>query len=397
MSSNLKNEFDKHFNRSKNHERRWCKDNIKQFYELNDYDNFLNYSIADTNFKTPKPIVDTITKIAKQQSYSYTCSIENSLDAIKTWYKQLHNIDLELDQIILGHGTISALIQSVQALTNINDNILIQSPVYKPFQTVIEQNKRNIINSPLVFKNHSYEIDFIDFENKIKQHNVKMFILCSPHNPSGVVWQYQVLEKIIDICLKYNVIIVSDEVHGDIVLNDKFYSLLDFKIKNNNFVVVSSPNKMFNIAGLKGSYLISKNKDILNKIKQQYLTNGFGLSNSFFQQALISAYTNKDVLIWVKEFKEYVYSNYLYLKTHFLDLYKELDYIDLKATYLVWIKFNHISVEEFKDNLQQKNLIVNLAQDFYADQTNWFRINIACPRSELIQLINRLKICLKLN
>ncbi|WP_243729749.1 aminotransferase class I/II-fold pyridoxal phosphate-dependent enzyme [Mycoplasma capricolum] len=172
--------------------------------------------------------------------------------------------------------------QSVQALTNVNDNILIQSPVYKPFQTVIEQNKRNVINNPLVFKNHNYEIDFIDFENKIKQHNVKMFILCSPHNPSGVVWQYQVLEKIIDICLKYNVIIVSDEVHGDIVLNDKFYSLLDFKIKNNNFVVVSSPNKIFNIAGLKGSYLISKNKDILNKIKQQYLTNGFGLSNSFF-------------------------------------------------------------------------------------------------------------------
>ncbi|WP_434333165.1 aminotransferase class I/II-fold pyridoxal phosphate-dependent enzyme [Mycoplasma capricolum] len=224
-----------------------------------------------------------------------------------------------------------------------------------------------------------------------------MFILCSPHNPSGVVWQYQVLEKIIDICLKYNVIIVSDEVHGDIVLNDKFYSLLDFKIKNNNFVVVSSPNKMFNIAGLKGSYLISKNKDILDKIKQQYLTNGFGLSNSFFQQALISAYTNKDVLIWVKEFKEYVYNNYLYLKTHFLDLYKELDYVDLKATYLVWIKFNHISVEEFKNNLQQQNLIINLAQDFYADQTNWFRINIAYPRSELIQLINRLKICLKLN
>ncbi|CBW54465.1 Aminotransferase (PLP dependent) [Mycoplasma mycoides subsp. capri LC str. 95010] len=393
----FKTEFDKPFNRSKTHERRWCKDNIKQFYLLDDYDNFLNYSIADTNFKTPKIIVDTIKKIAKQQSYSYTCSIENSLDAIQTWYKQLHNINLDLDQIILGHGTISALIQAVQALTNVNDNILIQSPVYKPFYNVIQTNNRNVIDNPLVYKDHNYEIDFIDFENKIKKHNVKMFILCSPHNPSGVVWKAQDLLKIVEICNKYNVVIISDEVHGDIVLKDKFYSLLEFETKNNNFVVVSSPNKMFNLAGLKGSYLISKNKDILDKIKQQYLINGFGLSNSFYQQALISAYTNKEVLDWVREFKEYIYNNYLYLKENLLDKYKQLDYIDLKATYLVWIKFNHITVDQFKENLKHQNLIINLASDFYTNETDWFRINIACPRSELIQLVEKLKICLKLN
>ncbi|WFQ92400.1 MalY/PatB family protein [Mycoplasma feriruminatoris] len=397
MSKSLIKNFNKSFNRSKTHERRWCKDNIKQSYELNNYNNFLNYSIADTNFKTPQIITNTIIKRAKQASYSYTCSIEKSLDAIKTWYKNLHNINLETDQIILGHGTISALIQAIQTLSNVNDNILIQSPVYKPFQTTIQLNNRNIIDNPLVYKDHNYEIDFIDFENKIKTYNVKIFILCSPHNPSGVVWTKQDLLKIIDICSKYNVIIVSDEVHGDIVLKDKFYSLLEFDIKNNNYVVVSSPNKMFNLAGLKGSYLISKNKEILDKIKQQYLINGFGLFNSFYQQALISAYTSDDVLIWVKEFKEYVFNNYMYLKTHLLDLYKELDYIDLKATYLVWIKFNHISVEEFKNNLKQNNLIINLAQDFYTSQTDWFRINIACPRSELKQLINKLKICLKLN
>ncbi|QVK05847.1 MalY/PatB family protein [Mycoplasma mycoides] len=393
----FKAEFDKPFNRSKTHERRWCKDNIKQFYLLDDYDNFLNYSIADTNFKTPKIIVNTIKKIAKQQSYSYTCSIESSISAIQTWYKQLHNIDLDLDQIILGHGTISALIQAVQALTNVNDNILIQSPVYKPFYNVIQTNNRNVIDNPLVYKDHNYEIDFIDFENKIKKHNVKMFILCSPHNPSGVVWKAQDLLKIVEICNKYNVVIISDEVHGDIVLKDKFYSLLEFETTNNNFVVVSSPNKMFNLAGLKGSYLISKNKDILDKIKQQYLINGFGLSNSFYQQALISAYTNKEVLDWVKEFKEYVYNNYLYLKENLLDKYKQLDYIDLKATYLVWIKFNHITVDQFKENLKHQNLIINLASDFYTTETDWFRINIACPRSELIQLIEKLKICLKLN
>ncbi|WP_334198939.1 aminotransferase class I/II-fold pyridoxal phosphate-dependent enzyme [Mycoplasma mycoides] len=291
----------------------------------------------------------------------------------------------------------SALIQAVQALTNVNDNILIQSPVYKPFYNVVQTNNRNVIDNPLVYKDHNYEIDFIDFENKIKKHNVKMFILCSPHNPSGVVWKAQDLLKIIEICNRYNVVIISDEVHGDIVLKDKFYSLLEFETKNNNFIVVSSPNKMFNLAGLKGSYLISKNTDILDKIKQQYLINGFGLFNSFYQQVLISAYTNKEVLDWVKEFKEYIYNNYLYLKENLLDKYKQLDYIDLKATYLVWIKFNHITVDQFKENLKHQNLIINLASDFYTNETDWFRINIACPRSELIQLVEKLKICLKLN
>ncbi|AJM72154.1 MalY/PatB family protein [Mycoplasma yeatsii] len=387
--------------RKQTKERRWDETFLKANYQLDDYSKVLNCSIADTDFGTPTFISDEIIARANKRSYSYTYIFNESIKAVIEWYKKFHNISLEEKWIRLGNGTVNAMHQAIIAMTNENDSVLIQSPLYKPFERSILSNKRKVVESKLIFDQQAktYKIDFDDFENKIKTNNVKMFMFCNPHNPGGVRWSKEDINKIIKICEENNVFIFSDEVHGDLVLNNKQHlSLLRFDVKNDFFVVATSPSKLFNLAGLQGSFIITKNAQVYEKINEAYTKSGLYLPNVFSQQAMIAAYTKDETLSWVEKFKTHIMQNFDYVKQNLLDKYSDvLNYVEMECSYVVWVQFNSVTIEEFKENLSRENLVVNIGEDFYNAEKNWFRMNIACPKEELNDLVNRLKKVLKLN
>ncbi|WP_434341735.1 aminotransferase class I/II-fold pyridoxal phosphate-dependent enzyme [Mycoplasma putrefaciens] len=253
--------------RKQTKERRWDDTFLRSAYKLDNYHKVLNCSIADTDFATPTYISDEIIKRAQKNSYSYTFTFDESIDAITNWYQKLHNISLQAEWIKLGFGTVNAMHQAVIAMTKQKDAILLQSPLYKPLEKSILANNRKLIENKLIFDNKTFKIDFDDFEKQIKTHNIKMFMLCNPHNPGGVQWSDQELKKMIKICEDNNVFIFADEVHGDLFLKNKQHlSLLRFKVKNDFYMVASSPNKLFNLSGLQGSFVITKNKHVYQKI-----------------------------------------------------------------------------------------------------------------------------------
>lgn len=262
----MKYDFDIIIDRSQNSERKWDQLYIAKNYHLTG-DNIINSSIADLDFLTPPPIANAILERAKKGVYSYTYVSDEFYQTISNWYYHQHQILVPVDNIKLVHGTVNALHQLIQCLTDVDDYVLIQTPVYGPFGHAIINNNRRLLTNQLQWIDDSYHIDFAAFEATIKKYHPKLFILCNPHNPGGHVWTRNELQKIIVICQQYRVLIISDEVHGDLALpNVKFHSLLSFIIRDNNLIVCNSPNKSFNLGGLKSSYIITYNAMLRAKI-----------------------------------------------------------------------------------------------------------------------------------
>src|SRR5690554_2439467 len=208
--------------------------------------------VADMDFKSPKEVIDALSKRALHGVYGYTYPQDTYYEAVINWMKRRHNWTVEKDWIVITPGIVTALNIIIQTFTKENESILIQRPVYNPFSNAIINNKRKLINSPLININGHYEIDFEDFKQKIIKNNVKLFIMCSPHNPVGRVWTKKELETLGDICLKNNVLIVVDEIHHDLVFKE--YRHLPFASLKNEFsdncITCTAPSKTFNLAGL---------------------------------------------------------------------------------------------------------------------------------------------------
>ncbi|ALD66124.1 MalY/PatB family protein [Spiroplasma cantharicola] len=384
--------FNKKIDRSKSNERKWSIEYLEENYKIDFSKKFYNLSIADLDFQTPKPIVKSIISRAKKKTYSYTYTEKKSLQAIQIWYKKMHEINLKTDLIKLVHGTVNAMFEVVKCFTKEKESVLIQSPIYQPFERSIIKTKRNVIYNNLIYRDDNYYIDFVDFENKIVKNKIKLFLWCNPHNPGGRVWEQEEILKIIEICNKNKVLIFSDEVHGDLVLNQKHNSLLNYSNLIKDFIVCNSPNKTFNLGGLKGSYMICSNKNIFEQISNQYEIDSLTSPNIFFQPALISAYTNNYSYNWLKKLKEYIYSNYTFLKQQ-LSNFQNLEIMQMQASYLVWIKFkSKLSLKDIKQQFIDNNLILSFSDDFADCKDNWIRLNIGINKKTLKQVVNKLKL-----
>ncbi|WP_339034531.1 MalY/PatB family protein [Spiroplasma endosymbiont of Cantharis rufa] len=390
----MNKDFNRKIDRSKNNERKWSIEYLEENYKIDFSKKFYNLSIADLDFQTPKPIVKSIISRAKKKTYSYTYTKRESLEAIKIWYEKMHNIILEIDLIKLVHGTVNAMFEVVKCFTKKNESVLIQSPIYQPFERSIIKTKRNVIYNNLIYKNNNYYIDFENFESQIIKNKIKLFLWCNPHNPGGRVWEETEILKIIEICNRHSVLIFSDEVHGDLILNQKHNSLLNYSSQFNNFIVCNSPNKTFNLGGLKGSYMICSNKKILEQISNQYESDSLTSSNIFFQPALISAYTNSYSYNWLQTLKKYIYSNYIFL-TQELSSFKSLEIMQMQASYLVWIKLRlNLGLKELKQHFIDNNLILSYSDDFADCKDIWIRLNIGINKINLKEVINKIKLVL---
>ncbi len=347
--------------------------------------------IADMDFKTPSFITEAIVKKAEESLFGYSFIDDTVFDSVIDWQKRRNNWDIKKEQIYFLPSVLVGMSLALECFTKKGEGVIIQTPVYPPFSSIVKDNGRKLITNPLKLKGDRYEIDFDDLNTKIDK-DTKMLFLCSPHNPVGRVWSKEELKKLGDICVKNNILIISDEIHSDLVYKEFTpIASLSSTIANNT-ITFNSPTKTFNIAGLKIAYAHSSNKDILETLKAKVNSLHIAEINTFAPEALKSGYINGAE--WVDNLNSYIYENYKYLKSF---INKELPFIkvgELEATYLVWLDFSKcdISHKQIREKLiNGAKIVLNDGLTFGKNGNKFFRINIALRQNSLKDALNKLK------
>lgn len=350
--------------------------------------------VADMDFKTAPEITEAILKKVAHGVFGYGNIPDDFFLSIIDWWADIHQFKIEKNNIISGPGMIPTLSAIVRTFVQSGENIIIQPPVYNHFYNTVENCNVGLLENNLVYKSGNYQIDFEDFEVKASHPETKLFLLCNPHNPVGKVWKKDELEKLAEICSKHKVMVVSDEIHADLVFEG--HQHIPFASVAANYelesVTCGSPCKTFNLAGLPISYVISQNFEILNKIHKTFEIQETSYPNPMAAEAMIAAY--KYGKEWLEDLKMYLYENYQYL-LDFINLnLPEIKVLPLEATYLVWLdcrSVNKTSEELSQILLEEQKLWVNPGTMYGKAGEGFLRINIGCSREILIDGLKRLR------
>ena len=349
--------------------------------------------VADMDFRTAPGIIEQAVADASLGIYGYTESKDDYFQAIASWYQNYFDWKVEKKWLVKTPGIVFAIGIAIQALTKEGDAVMIQQPVYYPFSEVIKDNNRTLVNNALVLRDGHYEIDFEDFEEKIIQNNVKLFVLCSPHNPVGRVWTADELRRIGEICLKHDVKVISDEIHSDFVYEGRkhyVFSTVDPAFEDIS-IICTAPSKTFNLAGLQISNIFIPNVQIRKAFLRQMSAVGYSQVNMIGLHACRSAYeTGRE---WLEELKVYLKGNLDYARAYLEENLPQIKLIEPEGTYLIWLdcralglpeeKLEHLIVHEAKLWLDSGAIFGEVGEGFE-------RINIACPRAVLKEALERL-------
>ena len=358
----------------------------------------LSLWVADMDFQVAKPITDALQAQVNHGIYGYSEVKSDYFDIVKNWFKDNFDWEIKKGSLVKTPGVVYAIAMAVKAFTKEGEAVIIQQPVYYPFSEMIIANNRKLVNSPLVLKDGRYEIDFEDFEKKIVRNNVKLFILCSPHNPVGRVWSVEELKRIGDICIKHDVVIFSDEIHADFVYEPNkhhvFASLGESYVANS--VIATAPSKSFNIAGLQVSNIFIENKKLRDAFRNEIVKSGYSQLNTMGLAAARAAYESGKE--WLDEVRAYIKDNLIFFRDYLKEHIGELSFIEPEGTYLVWVDFRKLGLSE----KQREDLIVNKAKlwidsgaMFGVDGEGFERFNIACPREYLKMALDSLAKAIK--
>lgn len=349
-------------------------------------------SVADMELLSPPQIIDELRQTADFGMWGYTHWGERYAAAVKHWMSTRHNWDIQADWIIQTNGVVQALYAAVRAYTDPDDGVLLLTPVYPPFYHVVEENGRRVVESPLKLEGGRYQVDFADFEEKAKQ--CKAFILCSPHNPIGRVWTEDELRRMGNICLKNNVLVISDEIHFDLIMpgyRHTSYATLGADYAN-RCVVCTAASKTFSLAGLCVANILVPNAGLREKLERQVSLSGCNSFSIFGIRALEAGYTQ--CADWVDQLNEHIWNNYLYLKEFMAQNFPEVWVAELEGTYLGWFDCRSFGMDghtlgEFLRTEAQ--LYLNDGFVFGPAGDGFQRINLACSREVLADALARLK------
>ncbi len=350
--------------------------------------------VADMDFRTAPCITERIQKDAAFGIFGYTDSKDDYFQTLSKWYETYFNWKVEKDWLVKTPGIVFAIATAVSAFTKEGDSVLIQQPVYYPFSSVIRNNNRKLVNNELVLKEGRYEMDLEDFEKKIVQEKVKLFILCSPHNPVGRVWTEEELRRIGEICLKYDVKIVSDEIHSDFVYPGIVHHVLmtvDERFQD-ICIVCTAPSKTFNLAGLQVSNVWIPNPELRRIFEQKISAVGYSEVNMLGLHACQAAYEGGRE--WLEQLKEYLKGNLDFVRNYLKENIPQIKLIEPEGTYLVWLDCRELglSEKELEQFIAQKaKLWLDDGIIFGKAGEGFERVNIACPRATLKEALERLK------
>ena len=354
----------------------------------------LPFWVADMDFPIAREIQQALLERCQHAIFGYSESDEKYFQAVYDWYTKHFAWEPKIEWLTKTPGVVFALAMAVKAFTQKGESVLIQQPVYYPFTEVIEDNERKLVNSPLILNNDHYEINFEDLEAKIVAHNVKLMLLCSPHNPVGRVWTRAEMQKVGDICLKHGVIIVSDEIHGDFTwgknVQTVFASLGEAYAQN--CVICTAPSKTFNIAGLQVSNIFIPNQTLRRKFRKQVAAAGYSQVNTLGLVACHAAYTYGEE--WLTQVKAYIESNINFVNDYLVQNLPQIKLLHPEGTYLVWLDCSALGLtaEEREQWLWHKaHLWLDGGGIFGKEGQAFERINVACPRATLLQGLEQLK------
>ena len=349
--------------------------------------------VADMDFKTSSYVEDAVIERAKHGIFGYSEVKEEYFNAVAGWMKRHHNWDVEPGWLIKTPGVVFALAMAVKAFTDVGDSILIQQPVYYPFSEVIEDNKRVIVSNDLYLgEDNRYHIDIDDFEKKIVDNNIKLFLLCNPHNPSGREFTKEELTRMGDICLKYKVIVVSDEIHNDFVFKGEHTVFASVKKEYEDIsVICTSPSKTFNLASMMISNIFIPNRKLKSKFRHEVDAAGISQLSVLGLAAAKAAYEYGDE--WYKKMHAYVKGNIDYVKKYVDEHMPGVKVIDGEGTYLVWLDFRNtgIDVDELDRRIiYDAKLWLDSGKIFGITGKGFQRINIAAPRKIITECLERI-------
>lgn len=348
--------------------------------------------VADMDFQAPACITDALHNYIDEGVFGYYKAPDAYYDAFIRWEKEKHNYEIQREWIRFSPGVVAAFNWIVQFITEPDDAVIVTTPVYYPFLHAVTNNGRTLITSELTNHEGIYTIDFEDFEQKIVKHQVKLFILCSPHNPVGRVWTREELKTLLDICRKHNVKVISDEIHHDLV-HTPFKHIPSATVGPYDDILftLTAPSKTFNLAGCQNSVIIIPDETLRQKWDQHVEKCHITFGNSFGYVAATAAYNGAKE--WLNEVKKLIFDNYEYVKETFA---KELPHVlisPLEGTYLVWIDMkNYLSPDELKTFMQQKcGLAFDYGDWFGGEQFKTFiRMNVATSRENVELAVNRI-------
>lgn len=351
--------------------------------------------IADMDFEVLPEIRQTVHDYAEQLVYGYTYASDGLIEAVQDWEENQHGYRFDKDALVFIEGVVPAISTAIQAFTKEGDAVLINTPVYPPFARSIKLNNRRLITNSLLVKDGLFEIDFVQLEKDFVEEDVKLYVLCNPHNPGGRVWEKEVLEKIGQLCQKHGVLLVSDEIHQDLALfGNKHQS---FNTVNEDFkefsLVLSSATKTFNIAGTKNSYAIIENPKLRAAFQKRQLANNQHEISGLGYLATEAAYRyGQDWLIELREVLE-DHINYV------VDLFAKETKIKVmkpQGTYLIWLDFSAYDLTEkgLQELLKEEaKVILNRGLDFGEEGAHHARLNVAMPKSVLAEVCQRIVTC----
>lgn len=356
-------------------------------------ENVLPLWVADMDFQTSSYITDALEDMVKHGVFGYSESEEHYFEAVQNWMERHYNWHVKESWMTKTPGIVFALAMAVKAYTQENDAVLIQPPVYYPFKEVVEDNHRRLVNNTLVLGGDgTYTIDYEDFEKKIIEENVKLFILCNPHNPVGRVWTKEELERLGDICLKHGVFVVSDEIHADFVFERKHTVFSEVKEAYRDIsMICTSPSKTFNIAGLQISNIFISNPEKATAFRRQVAAAGYSQVGLPGLVACEAAYRHGDE--WLEGVLAYIKANAEFTRAYLQEHLPRVKMTKLEGTYLVWLDFRDYGLtdKELDEKiLNQAGLWLDSGAVFGKCGEDFQRINIACPRKTLQQALDRL-------
>ncbi|MBQ2877865.1 MAG: pyridoxal phosphate-dependent aminotransferase [Bacteroidaceae bacterium] len=348
--------------------------------------------IADMDFRTPQCIVDVMRKRMEHEIFGYTFLSPQWKPAIINWISRRYSWHVMEEEIGFVGGIVPAIAYIIQCFTNEGDKVLIQPPVYHPYNNVTRDFKRIPVNNPLRLVDGQYEIDFADFEEKAK--GCKLFLLCNPHNPGGRVWSAEELRRMAEICAENNVLVVSDEIHCDMTLYG--YKHTPFAIVSNtaaqNSITLMAASKTFNIAGLKSSYHITPNANIRERYNEFLRINELDCAHLFASEAVAAAYNHGEE--WLNQMLAYVEGNIDFMHDFIKKNMPKLDIIRPQASYLVFIDARGLQMpqEELVDFFAKKAKVgMNDGAMFGQEGRGFMRMNVGCPRSVLCKALTQIK------
>ncbi|MDP3305896.1 MAG: MalY/PatB family protein [Erysipelotrichaceae bacterium] len=366
--------------------------------KMNIPDDCMPLWVADMDFQTVPEVVDALSDLAQRGIYGYSFESDDYFKSVIGWMQRRHQWNIEKEWISTTPGVVSAIHACIQAFTQLGDAVMIQKPVYHPFAHAINVLERKLVNNALILKDAQYVIDFADFEKQIIDNQVKLFILCSPHNPVGRVWTKEELTTMADVCVKHHVLIVSDEIHMDFVFKPyRHHVLVDLNENYRDHVItLTAPSKTFNLAGLKLSNTMIANQKLKKKLEKVYDDLSVHAGHSFGLAATQAAYNHGDA--YVDEMVDYLYENLIFMDHFFKENCPKIKIVQPQGLYLVWVDFRELGLKdrELKSFLLTKaKLWLNDGLIFGREGSGFQRINIATPKALIEKALNQLLSALK--